>query len=218
MPEYSVSRAALLETRRERVVVEEGHRFLDEKRILIAQELLKRLGHYRARMQRWNESQHAAQEALKSALVRHGVEGLQVYPAKPATFDRLPDAQQPFLGIMLLKESAAIEVTRGRRSSDMSACDPSPEAEACADHHCELLGLALELAIARANLLRLRDEYKRTERRVRAIENVILPEIAMQEATIVDRLDELDQEEVIRAHLFSIRFGYHTGAGIVSRR
>ncbi len=204
MPEYNVSRAALLEIRSERVVVEEGHRFLDEKRIMIAQELLRRLAHYRDLMQGWNQSQQKAREALQSAVIRHGLEGLQVYPVKPFTFNVSPVAQQHFLGIMLVTESRVFNAIPGPQPADAMPCSPSPEAEACAHSHASLLGPAMELAIARANLLRLRDEYQRTERRVRAIENVILPEIVMQEGTIVDRLDELDQEEVIRARLFSL--------------
>jgi V/A-type H+/Na+-transporting ATPase subunit D len=207
MPEFSVSRAALLEVRRERVVVEEGHRFLDEKRILIAQELLKRLGHYQTLMQRWNQTLRVAQETLKSAVIRHGLEGLQVYPAKPFIFNIPPVTQQPFLGIMLINELHAFEPSIEQQPANAMTCNPSPEAESCAHQHAKLLGLAQRLAIARANLLRLREEYQRTERRVRAIENVILPEIVMQEGVIVDKLDELDQEEIIRAHLFTSRLG-----------
>ena len=41
--EVSVSRAALLELRRERELIEQGYRFLDEKRMQLAREMLHRL-------------------------------------------------------------------------------------------------------------------------------------------------------------------------------
>ena len=203
MPEYAVSRAALLEMRRERRMIQEGHRFLDEKRILIAQELLKRLAAYRELMQRWEQSRQQAREALKAALLRHGLEGLQVYPvqAQPPVYP--PATQLPFLGILLLQETTGEQPSQQLENAE--ACSPSPEARTCARQQVGQLQLARTLALARANLLRLRDEYQRTERRVRAIENVILPEIAQQESAVADRLEELDQEEVIRAHLFASR-------------
>ncbi|MBF0418470.1 MAG: hypothetical protein HQL86_09515, partial [Magnetococcales bacterium] len=51
------------------------------------------------------------------------------------------------------------------------------------------------------NLQRLLTEYRRTERRARALEDVILPELdeAIHEMEI--RLEELDQEEAIRVRL-----------------
>jgi V/A-type H+-transporting ATPase subunit D len=51
-----------------------------------------------------------------------------------------------------------------------------------------------------ANLERLIGEYQRTERRVRALENVILPEIRSDLAMMEEHLDLNDQEEVIRVH------------------
>ncbi|MDE2346241.1 MAG: V-type ATP synthase subunit D [Gammaproteobacteria bacterium] len=207
MPEYAVSRAALLEIRRERRMIQEGHRFLDEKRILIAQELLKRLAGYRELMQRWEQSRQQAREALKAALLRHGLEGLQVYPVQAQPPGYPPATQLPFLGILLLQETPLEQQSEQppQHPDNVEACSPSPESRACARQHAGQLQLARTLALARANLLRLRDEYQRTERRVRAIENVILPEIAQQESAVADQLEELDQEEVIRAHLFASR-------------
>ena len=51
-----------------------------------------------------------------------------------------------------------------------------------------------------SNLERLMHEYQRTERRVRALENVILPEIRGDLAMMEEHLDLNDQEEVIRVH------------------
>ena len=41
-------------------------------------------------------------------------------------------------------------------------------------------------------------EYRRTERRVRALENVVLPEIRRDLAAMEEHLDLNEQEEVIR--------------------
>ena len=56
---------------------------------------------------------------------------------------------------------------------------------------------AVLLAVHEANLRRLAREYRRTERRARALENVLLPETQTLLRSIEDFLDEADQEEAI---------------------
>lgn len=218
MPDRIVSRAALLEIRRDRAVVEEGYRFLDEKRIMLAQELLRRLNRYRELMVHWVESEQEAQHALRAALARHGVEGLLVYPV-PAGELHIPDqGNQPFLGITLRVLDGQFERIAVAQEGAMPS-NPSREAAECAEHHARLLQLACELAVARTNLLRLRDEYRRTERRVRSLENVIIPELRAEQRGMEERLDENDQEEMIRAHLFigkRVREASGNGAGTES--
>ena len=48
------------------------------------------------------------------------------------------------------------------------------------------------------HLRRLIDEYRRTERRARALENVLLPEIDHSLKFIEEQLDAVDQEEAVR--------------------
>jgi V/A-type H+/Na+-transporting ATPase subunit D len=56
MPEASLSptRSAFLELKEERQVVREGFEFLDEKRVILAQEMLKRLEAWRAARARYD--------------------------------------------------------------------------------------------------------------------------------------------------------------------
>ena len=54
------------------------------------------------------------------------------------------------------------------------------------------------IAVCSLNLRRLMREYVRTERRARAIENVLLPEIEWSLKYIDEQLELLDQEEVAR--------------------
>ena len=62
----------------------------------------------------------------------------------------------------------------------------------------DVLEAAAPLAAVATNLRRLMREYRRTERRVRALENVVLPEIREDLAMMEEHLDLNDQEEVIR--------------------
>jgi V/A-type H+-transporting ATPase subunit D len=61
-----------------------------------------------------------------------------------------------------------------------------------------LLALLIQTATCCVNLRRLMREYVRTERRARAIENVILPEIDSSLKFLDEQLEILDQEEIAR--------------------
>jgi V/A-type H+-transporting ATPase subunit D len=56
----------------------------------------------------------------------------------------------------------------------------------------------VELAACCVNLRRLARDYVRTERRARAIENVLMPEIESTLKIIDEQLEGMDQEEIAR--------------------
>ena len=95
----TASRAALLELRQDREVVQEGHRFLDEKRILLAREILRRLEEDERARADMAGAEGTARRSLDKALGWHGLEKLQVHPA-PALIGDEPGFQEaPFLRV-----------------------------------------------------------------------------------------------------------------------
>jgi V/A-type H+-transporting ATPase subunit D len=77
------------------------------------------------------------------------------------------------------------------------AIDPSPEAEACRSAFAALIAAALPLAAITGNLERLALEYRRSVRRARALQDVLLPELDRDVADSETRLEELEQEDAI---------------------
>ena len=73
------------------------------------------------------------------------------------------------------------------------------DARQCQSAFQELLGLSTELAGVSGNLYRLFVEYRLTERRARALENVILPDIENSLVRMSAYLEEMDLEDAIRA-------------------
>jgi V/A-type H+-transporting ATPase subunit D len=69
---------------------------------------------------------------------------------------------------------------------------------ACAAAFRELVTDHAALAACAGNLRRLIAEYVRTERRARALENVLLPEIDVSLRFVEEQLDAVDQEEAVR--------------------
>jgi V/A-type H+-transporting ATPase subunit D len=78
---------------------------------------------------------------------------------------------------------------------------PCPEARRCGELHTRMLGLAARLAGVTGNCHRLRAEYRKTERRARALENVILPDLEQTLREMTARLEEMDFEDAVRVRL-----------------
>ncbi|MGD8378069.1 MAG: V-type ATP synthase subunit D [Gammaproteobacteria bacterium] len=210
MAERVASRAALLELRRDRSVFEEGHRFLDEKRMLVARELLRRLADYQAMVNAFEASLESAAGRMAAGLAHHGLEGLQVYPAAAVPVDeRLMLDEGSFLGVKLL--SGRMPVRGPVAGTVEPAVLRSAQAEAVAGAFSGLLDQAVPMAVELANILRLHAEYRLTERRVRSLENLILPEIRADQRRMEAALEELDQEEMVRGLLFGGRDEDRTG-------
>jgi V/A-type H+-transporting ATPase subunit D len=186
------TRSAVLELREERRALQEGHAFLDEKCLLLAAEMVRGLRRYEALRHEFRRAQQAAQAALEAALARHGLQGLQVYaPALPAEA-RLEVTSRPLLGIALQDAALAGPLS--------AACKPlqrSPEAEACREAFAELLRGAAALAALAGNLERLLAEYRRASRRARALQDVLLPELAQTLHDAETRIEEMEQEEAV---------------------
>jgi V/A-type H+/Na+-transporting ATPase subunit D len=198
MPEQQrqpvATRIAQLELKDEQRLVKEGYELLDEKRIRLVAEIRAQLG----RLRRWQAEVHkardAAHAALTAALNRHGMDELAVYPALSDDEGELKFARTRLFGLELLDaqwHAGAARLTE-------QPVNPSPEARDCARYYRALLEPLVMTAVCSLNLRRLMAEYVRTERRARAIENVLLPEIEWSLKYIGEQLELLDQEEIAR--------------------
>lgn len=194
MREVAPTRSAAIELADERRLMRQGYQFLDEKRTLLAAEMLRQMKVYRARTDALTQANHDAAAALAAAVERHGLDQLQVYPVPAAP--SLPTPQRTlFLGLaMLTVEDAA----PAEPSDTPPAIDASPEAKACRAAFTKLTALAADIAARAGNLERLAREYKRTERRAQALEKVLLPEVEDAMRRVDEQLDTMEREETIR--------------------
>ena len=198
MPELSrsvtVSRTAWLELHEELQLVNDGYEFLDEKRILLAAELLRQRDAYKQARAAFDRLSDLARVALVDAASALGLDLLQVYPAVELAEASLVVETTPAVGLSILSAS----LDPGTVPEPRPPLLPSYEVERCRRAFRELMSAAAMLAAQTANIKRLVYEYRRTERRVRALENVVMPEIRDDLKTMEEYLDLIDQEEVIR--------------------
>jgi V/A-type H+-transporting ATPase subunit D len=199
MPEpgrrVAATRIALLELKDEQRLVQEGYSLLDEKRIVLAHEIQRQLRRLAALRPEWAALASDARSRTLAALGRHGLDELSVYPPLSPAADRVVVRRSRLLGLELL--DAHLEISAPRPSQEQPV-NPTPEARACANAHRNWLLRAVERATCELNLRRLVADYVRTERRAKAIENVLMPEIESSLKLIEEQLEAIDQEEIAR--------------------
>ncbi len=192
MSEASPTRAVVLELKEEQRAMHEGYVFLDEKCLLLAGEILRELEHYAALDRALLAAHQAAIQALQAAVARHGLEDLQVYPAIDQTTATLARETRSIMGVRLQNAT-----WQSADAAPPPSVERSPEAEACRRAFIVLIAASARLAGVTGNLERLSFEYRRSVRRARALQDVLLPELDQAVYRIETRLEELEQEDAI---------------------
>lgn len=194
MSDLIPTRGAALALNEEKNLIEMGFGFLDEKRVLLATNLLRELKEWQQVSKEYQTANEGAAAALKNAVRQHGLENVQLYPAPLFEAEPISLKITNFLGVKLASELALDWEAEGVSG----AVAPSGQIESCRQAFADLVPLAAQLAVKQLNISRLIKEYRATERRARALENVLLPEATAALRKITDYLDEADQEEAIR--------------------
>jgi len=190
MVDLTPTRSALMELREERHSMREAYVFLDEKRTLLAGALVQEVSRHGEASRSLADAFSGAVLALREALVRHGLESLQCQPAPVNSPETLQISESAILGVSLF--DADVDAT-----ATPAPAVPS-RVRACTERFREVARCAARLAALNGNLSRLYREYQRTERRARALEDVLLPELEEAARQIDDHLDALDLEEAVR--------------------
>ena len=201
MPELdaalSANRTVELELQDERHLVREGYELLDEKRVLLATEMLRRLAVHRALQSEWMNRYRQSRQMLANALAALGLEGVQLYPVLPR--DLLIDAEPQRIAGVALKRLNSARLAPAAVAPPPVVW-PSAAIGACAVSFAQIVELAARIAAEEQNLRRLAREYVRTDRRARALENVLLPELDEALRGVEEQLEYLDTEEAVRVH------------------
>ncbi len=196
MADVAPSRSAILERRDERQAMVEGHAFLDEKCLAIAAEIVKELSRYLALEADFRRASREAARALAGAIARHGLAELNLHPAPAGHRLSLDLRMRPVMGVKIAEASLA-----GQGTPPIPPDWGSPEANASAAAFAALLALAPRVGAAAANLERLSEEYRRSIRRARALDDVLIPEAARELAAMETALEDLEREDAIAMRL-----------------
>lgn len=192
MNDTTPTRSAAIALSQERRAMREGHAFLEEKCLQLAAAMLRELQHHAAAARTLDVAWGAAGVALVAALARHGLQGLQCYPAGDPSAVRIGVLRRPLLGV-------ALQDARLQHGADHIPVPlvTSPEAEQCRDAFAALVAELVAMAAISGNLERLYREYRHSVRRMRALQDVLLPELDSTIKTIEAQLEELEQDEAL---------------------
>ena len=199
MREVTPTRSTAIELADERKLMRQGYEFLDEKRMLLATEMLQPVARAirgAARAHRRTKSAAQRWPRRSSGTVSISFSSIRYRRRRLARH-----RATLFLGLAMLSAGEPPEP----EAPTPPAIDPSPEAKACRAAFAAALGVA-DLAARAGNLNALAREYRRTERRATALEKVLLPEVEAAIKMIDEQLDMLEREEAIRTR-WSSRIG-----------
>jgi V/A-type H+-transporting ATPase subunit D len=197
MTTVSATKSAELQLKDELQIIRQGYEFLDEKRILLAGEILSELEELKAFEAAFDLHRANAAAALRRAIERHGLGDLQLAPASPLSPSAPQFIERSFLGIALPQVQMDLQAT----PPAFPPVDPSVEMETCREAFRRLLYQAVKLACIAGNLTRIAAEFRQTEQRARALENVLLPEVRDSLKAVSEQLELAEQEEIARVHL-----------------
>jgi V/A-type H+-transporting ATPase subunit D len=200
--ELTPTRSALIGLKEERRAMQEGYVFLDEKCLLLAAAMLRELRRYDQAGIALRTLLAEAGAALAASVCRHGLQELQCHAAPGSDPLSLQTRQHTLMGVALMDATA----TR----NDLAVREPiypSPEAETCREAFGALTAQLATVAAVSGNLERLHREYRKSVRRVRALQDVLLPELDRNLYEIETQLDELEQDEALGARWGQRRLG-----------
>jgi V/A-type H+-transporting ATPase subunit D len=203
MPVQSVAptKSNLLREKETLVLAVEGYELLERKREILMMELMKRLDEVRILEREIYKRAHNAYPTLRRLLLSSGRE-------------RVRDAAEGTRADMTIREET-VQVA-GLRVPSLEAVVPPPRLQssfmnsfAVSDEtvleFSELLKLAASMAGLRSVVWRLAREVRKTQRRVNALEKMVIPESKARKTYIEASLEEREREAVFAAKLLKAR-------------
>jgi V/A-type H+/Na+-transporting ATPase subunit D len=195
------SKTLLLEKRDEHLLVNEGRSVLEERQDILAQAIMARLRETEVEYRNLIKRLASTRQLLQSAILVHGATGLQRFETKVADGGMSPWTIQSYFGTGLIAYSN-IDV---QQTEEGPRFDQSIEVAWLERAFRLLLTSLAECAASLSNLHRLTREFRRTQRKVNALEHVILPELEAAISTMEFSLDEMERENLVSARMMKRR-------------
>jgi len=184
------TKSALLRTKERLALAEEGHELLDQKREILVRELMALVRPVQEQEDRMGARAAQAYRSLDRTLSAAGWTGTVDLAAMAAVDYRWTPGTEAKAGISFPTLNLEVPQTGPLFSGTMGAVG----AEETRRAFQELLAVAVPLAVVRAQVLRLSRELKKTQRRVNALEKIVIPQEEQTRDFIETVLEERDRE------------------------
>lgn len=195
------TRSRWLELRRQRDAARRGRDLLDDRREALLREVLSRRGAVAEARSRAAERLAAARAALAEADVEMGLDAVEAAALAQAGGVAVDAHVERVAGVTVtvLRAPAHPFAARYGPGGTSASLDRAGRAYAA------VLPLLVELASAERILVALSSALTKTNRRLRALENVLLPDLDREIARTASELEEEERDGAVRRSRFRPR-------------
>ena len=208
MARYDVppTKSSLFAVKDQLAIAREGFELLEQKREILIMELMRLVEEVKLLERDLDRRVGSAYGALKQMLVRVGREASRD-ASEGITFDY---AAREKMGKLMGIPLPTIEVTIPRLELKYSFMSTSGACDATTVEFFELLKLLARMAEIRTMVWRLAKEVRKTQRRVNALERIVIPEVEQTKRFIEGVLEEREREvffvqKILKAKLLGDR-------------
>lgn len=188
------TRAVLLEARRSLGVARQGYDLLDRKRQVLINHAVAMLDRVQDVEQKLEEQSRAANEALSRARMSMGVEHVEWAALSTAQDAQVNITERSIMGVVVPNvraEQREFQLTYGLGGTTASMDRATHEFGV-------LFSLVCRAAELRITASRLAREIKRTQRRVNALKNILIPRYETIVIQVESALEEMEREDMFR--------------------
>lgn len=186
------SKTALLERREELALVSEGKSVLEERRDILARELLELIKHCETLVETFEQKNQNAWKSLQYAILRHGTTGLLGFQAE----NLHESCDWKILNRVGVSWLEAQKLPQGESPDLIGSWVHTLELKAAVKAFHELQTSAFELAQNENNLQRMSFAFKTVQQRVNALEHIVLPETIQAIKFIEEGLEQINREQM----------------------
>lgn len=188
------SKMNLIRFKRTLAFLRKAHDLLEDKRDILLLEVSRRGGEAAKLREELNRNLKEAYELLRSTTVIIGTKELEAAGRIPRiTFD-LTSTKKKVMGVTTI--SFLLSNTQRIVSYDISK--PTVLLDEASEKFYQTLPLMIKVAELESTLLRLVEEVRKTQQRINALEQALIPRYTATVSLIASVLEERDREEFVR--------------------
>jgi V/A-type H+/Na+-transporting ATPase subunit D len=195
------TKSNLLREKETLALAEEGYDLLERKREILMLELMKRIDEVRVLEREMRRSAGRAYPVLRRMLLEAGRDNARELAAGVRADFAVKERRVQVTGISM----PALEAVAPERRLQVSFMNSFADSDETAAEFTALLELIAGMAGLRAIVWRLAKEVRRTQRRVNALEKMVIPESKSIKSFIEASLEEREREAVFSTKLLKAR-------------
>jgi V/A-type H+/Na+-transporting ATPase subunit D len=195
------TKSNLLREKETLLLAEEGYGLLEQKREILMLELMKRIDEVKVLEREMRRRAGTAYPVLRRMLLAAGRENARELASGVKAEFAARERRVQVSGISM----PALEAVAPERRLQSSFMNSFADSDETAKEFSALLELIASMAGSRAIVWRLAKEVRRTQRRVNALEKMVIPESKQIKSFIEASLEEREREAVFSTKLLKAR-------------